>query len=177
MAENTTIARPYAKAAFDFAVEINAINTWTEMLTFAAEVAKNDRVASMLAGSERSQVVSDFFISICGEQLDEKGQNLIKVMAQNERLGVLPDVVELYLEFVADYAQEITAEVTSAAELSEEQQQKVSASLEQRLARKVKLECRVDKSLISGLVIKAGDLVIDSSIKGQLAKLSDTLKA
>lgn len=177
MAENTTIARPYAKAAFDFAVENDAIDKWTEMLTFAAEVAKNEQVMAMLSGAERPQMLCEFFINICGEQLDEKGQNLIKVMAENGRLGVLPDVAELFLEFVAEHAKEITAEVISAVKLSAAQRKDISASLEQRLARKVKLVCRVNKKLIAGFIIKAGDLVIDSTVKGQLNKLSDTLKA
>ncbi|BDM66192.1 ATP synthase subunit delta [Shewanella sp. NFH-SH190041] len=177
MAELTTIARPYAKAAFDFAVEHQAVEKWAEMLGFAALVSENDTMQPLLTGAMASSELAQLFISICGEQVDTHGQNLIKVMAENGRLEVLPAVAKLYVEFRHEWAKEVEAEVVSAIELSDEQKQQMSASLEKRLARKVKLNCSIDAGLIAGVIIKAGDLVIDGSVRGKLTRLSDALQS
>ena len=96
MSELTTIARPYAKAAFDFAVEAKAIDSWLEMLVFAAEVSKNETMVGYLSGGASVEQAQEIFLGVCGEQLNEQGQNLLKVMAENERLLVLPQVAEQF---------------------------------------------------------------------------------
>jgi len=177
MAEITTIARPYAKAAFDFALEQNAIESWVEMLNFAALVSENESMKPLLSGSLASSQLAELFIGVCGEQVNEQVQNLLKVMAENGRLVVLPAVVQLFVEMQHEHAKEVEAFVVSATELTSEQQQEMSASLEKRLARKVKLNCSIDASLIAGVIIKAGDLVIDGSVRGKISRLSDTLQS
>ncbi|MCL2919910.1 F0F1 ATP synthase subunit delta [Shewanella litorisediminis] len=177
MAELTTIARPYAKAAFDFAVEKQAVDGWAEMLGFAALVSENETMRPLLAGSMASSALAKLFIDVCGEQLNEHGQNLIKVMAENGRLEVLPAVAQLFAEYRLEWAKEVEADVVSATELSDAQKQQIGVSLEKRLARKVKLNCSVDAGLIAGVIIKAGDLVIDGSVSGKLARLSDKLQS
>ncbi|MCE9688102.1 F0F1 ATP synthase subunit delta [Shewanella sp. AS16] len=177
MAELTTIARPYAKAAFDFAIEQNAVDSWAEMLNFAALVTENDAMQPLLSGALASNKLATLFINVCGEQINEQGQNLIKVMAENGRLKVLPAVSQLFAEYRKEWAKEVEAEVVSASELSSEQQQQISVSLEKRLARKVKLNCSTDTALIAGVVITAGDLVIDGSVSGKLSRLSDKLQS
>lgn len=177
MAELTTIARPYAKAAFDVAVEHNAVDTWAEMLTFAALVSENETMQPLLTGSLASTKLAALFISVCGEQINEQGQNLIKVMAENGRLKVLPAVSELFAQYRNEWAKEVEADVVSAAELSSEQQQQISISLGKRLARKVKLNCSTDAALIASVIIKAGDLVIDGSVRGKLSRLSEKLQS
>ncbi|MCF1437977.1 MAG: F0F1 ATP synthase subunit delta, partial [Shewanella sp.] len=137
MAELTTIARPYAKAAFDFAVEHQTVEKWSEMLGFAALVSENESMQPLLTGDLSSHRLADLFISVCGEHVDKHGQNLLKVMAENGRLGVLPAVAKLYAEFRNEWAKEVEADVVSAIELTEEQQQQISVSLGKRLARKV----------------------------------------
>lgn len=177
MAELTTIARPYAKAAFDFAIEQDAVDSWAEMLTFAALVSENKTMQPLLAGSLASTKLAALFISVCGEQVNVQGQNLIKVMAENGRLKVLPAVSQLFTEYRNEWAKEVEADVVSATELSSEQQQQISISLEKRLARKVKLNCSTDAALIAGVIIKTGDLVIDGSVRGKLSRLSDKLQS
>ncbi|MCH1926585.1 F0F1 ATP synthase subunit delta [Shewanella sp. C32] len=177
MAELTTIARPYAKAAFDFAVEHQAVGAWEEMLSFAALVSENESMKPLLNGALSSDKLADLFIKVCGEQVDVNGQNLIKVMAENNRLGVLPAVAQQFVEYRLEWAKEVEATVTSATELTTEQVQQISVSLEKRLARKVKLNCSVDTGLIAGVIIKAGDLVIDGSVRGKLNRLSDKLQS
>lgn len=177
MSELTTIARPYAKAAFDFAVEANAIDTWYEMLAFAAEVAQNETVKDYLSGGLSVDQVQDLFIQVCGEQINAEGQNFLKVMAENQRLLVLPKVLEQFGQLKAEHDKEISVDVISAVELTADKLTSLSAALEKRLARKVKLNCTVDANVVSGLVIKAGDLVIDGSIRGKLNRLASTLQS
>ncbi|WP_192021812.1 MULTISPECIES: F0F1 ATP synthase subunit delta [Shewanella] len=177
MAEISTIARPYAKAAFDFAVEHKAIEDWAEMLNFAALVSENESIKPLLGGSLASAQLASLFIEICGEQMNAQGHNLIKVMAENGRLEILPTVSLLFAEYRNEWAKEVEATVVSATELSSEQQEQISVSLEKRLARKVKLNCSVDASLIGGVIIKSGDLVIDGSVSGNLSRLSDKLQS
>ena len=131
----------------------------------------------MLSGAIAPETLSETFIAVCGDQLDEAGQNLIKIMAENGRLAVLPDVLEQYIHLRA--AQESTAEVEviSASTLKDAQLAKISAAMEQRLSRKVKLNCKIDKSVIAGVIIRAGDMVIDGSVRGRIERLADVLQS
>lgn len=177
MSELTTVARPYAKAAFDYAVEANAIESWHEMLVFAAEVSKDVTIKDYLSGGASVEQATDIFLKVCDVQLNSNGQNLIKVMAENGRLLVLPQVLAQFSELKAEYEKEISVDVTSAVKLKVAQQKVISAALEKRLARKVKLNCIVDANVVSGLVIKAGDMVIDGSIRGKLSRLATTMQS
>ncbi|EHX4413311.1 F0F1 ATP synthase subunit delta [Shigella flexneri] len=177
MSEFITVARPYAKAAFDFAVEHQSVERWQDMLTFAAEVTKNEQMAELLSGALAPETLAESFIAVCGEQLDENGQNLIRVMAENGRINALPDVLEQFIHLRA--VSEATAEVDviSAAALSEQQLAKISAAMEKRLSRKVKLNCKIDKSVMAGVIIRSGDMVIDGSVRGRLERLADVLQS
>jgi F-type H+-transporting ATPase subunit delta len=175
MYDLVTIARPYAKAAFDFAVEKEQLDQWGEMLTFAVEVAKNEHMKELLNSSMAAEKMAEIFIDVCGEQFDEFGQNLIKVMAENGRLKALPDVCDLFFMLKTEYEKLVEVEVVSATELSEEQKTEISNKLEQRLDRKVQLNCSIDEALLGGVIIRAGDLVIDNSMSGRLSRLSDVL--
>ncbi len=177
MSELTTVARPYAKAAFDFAVEAKAMDSWLNQLAFAAEVAQDETIIGYISGGASVEQAQTLFLNVCGEQVDSQGQNFLKVMAKNERLLVLPQVLEQFIELKAEFEQEVTVDVTSAVEVTAEQKTTLSAALEKRLARKVKLNCFVDVSIVSGLVIKAGDMVIDGSVKGKLNRLATTLQS
>ncbi len=177
MADMTTIARPYAKAAFDFAVEKDQLDQWGQMLSFAAEVANNEQIHELLTSSMSADKLAEVFVAVCGEQVDEFGQNLIKVMAENGRLQALPDVCAEFLLLKQEHEKEITVEVTSATELSDQQKADISSKLETRLERKVQLNCSVDEALLGGVIIRAGDLVIDNSARGRLNRLSDALQS
>ena len=177
MSEFVTVARPYAKAAFDFAVEHQGVDRWQDMLAFAAEVTKNEHMAELLSGAIAPETLAESFIAVCGEQLDDNGQNLIRVMAENGRLKVLPDVLEQFVQLRAASEAIAEVEVTSATALSEEQLSKISAAMEKRLSRKVKLNCKIDKSVMAGIIIRAGDMVIDGSVRGRLERLADVLQS
>lgn len=177
MSELTTIARPYAKAAFDFAVETSAIDHWLAMLAFTAEVSRNQTMHDYLSGGASVEQATELFLQVCGEQIDSQGQNFIKVMAENKRLVVLPQVFEQFSALKAEFEKQITVSVTSATALSAEQESSLSAALEKRLARKVKLDCVIDESVVSGVIIKADDMVIDGSVRGKLDRLASVMQS
>ncbi|WP_372377568.1 F0F1 ATP synthase subunit delta [Vibrio natriegens] len=177
MSDLTTIARPYAKAAFDFAVEKDQLDQWGQMLSFAAEVAKNEQMSELLTSSFSAEKMAEIFVAVCGDQVDANGQNLLKVMAENGRLTALPDVCEQFFILKKEHEKEVDVEVISASELSNEQLANIGSKLEARLERKVKLNCSVDETLLGGVIIRAGDLVIDDSARGRLNRLSDALQS
>ena len=181
MSELTTIARPYAKAVFDFAIEQRSIDKstvkkWEEMLGFLAEVVENDTMKDFLTSSFSAEKLADTVISICGEQVDQYGQNLIRLMAENKRLTVLPIVFKEFQHYVEEYNAIAEVQVTSAQPLSIAQQEKVVAAMEKKLARKIKLNCNIDTSLIAGVIIRTDDFVIDGSSRGQLNRLANELQ-
>ena len=181
MSELTTIARPYAKAVFDFAIEQRSIDKstvkkWEDMLGFLAEVIENDTMKDFLTSSFSAEKLADTVISICGEQVDQYGQNLIRLMAENKRLTVLPIVFKEFQHYVEEYNAIAEVQVTSAQPLSIAQQEKVAAAMEKKLARKIKLNCNVDTSLIAGVIIRTDDFVIDGSSRGQLNRLANELQ-
>jgi F-type H+-transporting ATPase subunit delta len=177
MSEVITVARPYAKAAFDVAVEHKALDKWLEMLSFAVAVANNDTVQGLLHGSLGTEKLGDLFVQICGDQLNEQGQNLIKVMAENGRLGVLPAVLAEFVALKSELDKQLDASVCSASPLSDADVAKIQASLEKRYGRTVNLNFSIDPSLMAGLVIKAGDDIIDASIRNKLNRLAEALQS
>lgn len=177
MSEYITVARPYAKAAFDFAVEQQNLDGWLQMLTFAAEVSRNEDVMNLLSSSTAADKLAEMFIAICSNQLDEYGQNFIKVMAENKRLATLPEVLEQFVLYKSERESTTDVEVISADELNEDQLAKITAAMEKRLSKKVMLKCKIDKSVMAGIIIRAGDMVIDGSIRGRLQRLADTLQS
>ncbi len=177
MSELITVARPYAKAAFYFAVEHQSIERWQQMLAFAATVARNEQMADLLSGALAPEALSASFIAVCGDQSDEHGQNLIKVMAENGRLTALPAVLEQFIHLRDAYEATAEVEVISASTLSDGQLTNISTAMEKRLSRKVKLNCKIDKSVMAGVIIRAGDLVIDGSVRGRLERLADALQS
>ena len=177
MSDLITVARPYAKAAFDFAVEHQSIERWQKMLAFAAEVARNEHMAELLSGALAPDALSASFNAVCGDQLDEPAQNLIKVMAENGRLTALPAVLDQFIQLRDAHEATAEVDVISASTLSDDQLTKISTAMEKRLSRKVKLNCKIDKSVMAGVIIRSGDLVIDGSVRGRLERLADVLQS
>ncbi|MGT3005401.1 F0F1 ATP synthase subunit delta [Pasteurella multocida] len=176
MSELTTISRPYAKAAFDFAIEQNAVEKWANMLHFSSELIKDETMQTFLKSSLSAGKLADTVISICGEQLDQYGQNLIRLMAENKRLEVLPAIYQAFQHYVEEHQKVAEVQVISAQPLNATQEQKIASAMEKRLARKVKLNCSSDSSLIAGVIIRTDDFVIDGSSRGQLSRLANELQ-
>ncbi|MGE0080765.1 MAG: F0F1 ATP synthase subunit delta [Thiohalomonadaceae bacterium] len=176
MAEITTIARPYAQAVFKLASEQKALKRWSEMLGRAAAVAADPEMAKVIDNPRfsRSQVV-DIILGVCGKGLDEYGQNMVRVLADNGRLNLLPEIAALYEIERAQAEGTIEAEVVTAMELTDGQKKDLAAALKKRLGREVSLNVKVDGSLLGGAIIRAGDMVIDGSAISRLEKLGAEL--
>lgn len=175
MSELTTVARPYAKAAFDFALEQGQLDKWQEMLQFAALAAENDDVNDFVNSSLATNKIADTFIAICDKQLDQYGQNFIRVMADNKRLSALPAVYQGFLALRAEHESVKEVFVTSATALTEAQEAKIAKAMKAKLNSEVRIVTQVDSSLIAGAIIRYDDTVIDGSSKGQLNRLSQEL--
>ncbi|WP_297528154.1 F0F1 ATP synthase subunit delta [Thiohalobacter sp.] len=176
MAELTTIARPYALAVFKLAREQQALDRWADMLGLAAVVAADAEMSRLIDNPRLTErQLADLFIEICGDGLDAQGRNMIRVLAENRRLKALPEIHRLYLALKSEAEGAIQAELVSARPVSEVQKQAILESLKKRFGRDVELDCRIDESLVGGAVIRAGDLVIDGSVRGKLARLATAL--
>lgn len=175
MSELTTIARPYAKAAFDFALEQGQLDKWQAMLQFSALVAENDDVRGFIGSSLATTKIADDFLAICAEQLDQYGQNFIRVMAENKRLMALPAVYQGFLELRANYEAVKEVFVTSASKLTKAQETKIAKAMKAKLNSDVRIIANVDSTLLAGAIIRYDDTVIDGSSKGQLNRLRKEL--
>lgn len=173
MAEKSTIARPYAEAVFALAKEQSKLKDWSDVLNTAAIVVSNADMQALISNTNVSKdQVASMILDICGKNFSAEGKNLIKLLAENRRLTLLEEIAAQYEELRAEEEKTIDAEVVSAFEVSAAQQKQIAEKLKARLGREVSLSCRVDPTLLGGAIIKAGDLVIDGSTKGQIQKLS-----
>jgi len=178
MAETTTLARPYAKAAFEVALQDKALDQWSKMLGLSAAVAGQESVNAVLKDPSLSSAqIADSFVSVCGDDLDEKGKNFVRLLAENKRLLLLPEVAELYEILKANQEKSVDVEITTAFEISSEIADKLADALKSRLEREINLATNVDQSILGGAVIRAGDTVIDSSVRGKLTKLAESINS
>ena len=176
MADNASIARPYAKAVFDLATEENQHDDWTSALDALATIAQDDDFVDVVVSPQvKPEQLEKLVVDIVGDKLPNGGDNFIKLLAQNGRLEVLPDVQQQYALLLADSRKSIEAEVLTARPLSDDQKTKLTEALQVRLGVTVSITETVDESLIGGAIIKAGDLVIDGSAKGRVEKLATAL--
>jgi F-type H+-transporting ATPase subunit delta len=176
MSQVTTVARPYANAAFEFARDKNALADWSGFLSFMAAVVQDAQMGSMLDDPRLTkQQRAGLLLRVCGDQLDEYASNLVKLLAENGRLTVIPGIAAEFEMLRAEHEGTIEATVRSAKDIPAAQQKKIIQSLEKRLQKKVALKCEIDPTLIGGAVIKAGDLVIDGTLKTRLSKLNAAL--
>ena len=176
MAESLTIARPYAQAAFLFASEHHTLKDWSEMLQLLAGVAADPAMAEMIDNPQLTdKQLSDLFISIGGERIDGKCHNFIRLLAENGRLQLLPEIAALFEIQRRAAENTVQAQMVTAYPASESQKDAVIAALKKRLERDIELECTTDSSLLGGAIIRAGDLVIDGSVRGKLERLGTAL--
>lgn len=173
MQDKTTIARPYAQAVFETASDDNKLTEWSEMLGLLETVVTDPQMQAVLTNPKLDTVaLSDFVLGVCGESLTETGGNFVEVLADARRLSVIPEINRLFEQLRAEAEGVIEVAVTSAYELAADQQATISEAMTKRLGRKVEITNDVDDSLIGGVVIRAGDSVIDASVKGRLKALA-----
>jgi F-type H+-transporting ATPase subunit delta len=178
MAERTTTARPYAKAIFALARQNDRLAETSAGLLRAAEAVIDPRVHALLGSPHVTPPqLAELVSGIAGVALDDNGRNFISLLAQNRRLGFLPEIAALYEQMKSEVENAMDVEVISATALDADQQSRYAAALRKKLGRSVRLHTKVDGSLLGGAVLKAGDLVIDGSIKGRLERLATELTA
>ena len=178
MAELSTLARPYAKAAFEFAADAGDLQGWSKSLSTAGAVAEQQAVVKFLSSpnataAQQAAAVND----ICGDALSVTGQNFIAILSENRRLQLLPHISHQFEIMKANREKAVDVEVVSAYELDAVQQKTLSDALGAKLKRNINMQVSFDKSLLGGAVIRAGDTVIDGSIRGRLAKLAESLNS
>lgn len=176
MAEISTLARPYAQAAFKRAKEANAAQNWSDSLTFLALLVQDEALAGIVANPRvNKQNTAQLVLDICQDQIHDEAKNLLKVLIENDKLPLLPQISVMFEQYRADDEGYVNVELQSAYPLTKAEQGKYVAMLEKFLHKKVNASVSVDKSLIGGILAKAGDKVIDGSVRGQLHQLAKRL--
>ena len=175
MAQAITLARPYARAAFELAHAAGSMDAWSQALAFAAAVAADPRVAGF-GNDPRIQPAQLVALHLpAGMAADAPFAHFLADMAEQRRLALLPEVAELYEAFKRESESQLLVKVTSAMTLDAAQAELLKASLKRRFKREIELETRVDASLLAGVVIDTGAEVIDGSARGRLAQLASAL--
>jgi len=176
MAENTTAARPYAHAVFELAQGSGDLQGWSDQLAFLTAVVRDPTMRAVLdSPTATRKELGDLVIKVAEEQIEDQGRNLVRLLADNGKLPLLPDIAELYEDYRASAEGKIQAELVAARQVNKTQRAALVEALERRLGREVELTVRQDKSLIGGAIIYAGNLVIDGSLRGRLQELAGTV--
>ncbi|MFK7855099.1 MAG: F0F1 ATP synthase subunit delta [Granulosicoccus sp.] len=172
MADFTTAARPYAKAVFELAQETSQFDAWSGRLSFWSALVTNPDMSQRLeAPGLTHQDRAGMIEAVAGDEMDDQSRNFVRLLSENNRVALLPDIFGIYESLRAEAEGEIEATVTSAFELTDQQRDSITNALSKRLDRKVRIVNVVDTDLIGGAIIRAGDLVIDGSLKGRVENM------
>jgi F-type H+-transporting ATPase subunit delta len=175
--DSTTIARPYAEAAFDVARDQGGLDAWSKALNMLAAIVEDPQVSDQVGNPNvPRETLRDLIFAVAGDGLTTPVQNLVRLLAQNKRLSVIPDVARLFdqLKTAAEGLRHVR--VQSAFAVSADEQTALAATLKKHFGSEVELSVEQDESLIGGIKIHAGDIVIDGSIRGKLEQLSNELQ-
>ena len=170
----TTVARPYAIGAFEYALATQSLPAWEKLLHMAALLTE-DRDMSQLLMNPHVLVADhvELYCDLLKILLDKDKKNFIYLLAEKKRLGILPGIYALFKRYQAEYEKTLEVEVISAVSLDTEYQNKLKSALTERLKKQIALRCTIDTNLLGGVMIKAGDTVIDGSIRGQLNRMNE----
>ena len=176
MSSTTTLARPYAKAAFALAQDLDALARWDEMLNLAAAITADPAMAELLDSPQLSRTrAAGMIADLGGEAFDDRFRDYLAVLAGNGRLALLPEITSLFQRLRAEAEKRLQVRVVSAVPLDEEQSKRLRDALARRFERDIELANEIDEALIGGAVVYAGDEVIDGSLRGRLQQLSSSL--
>lgn len=176
MSQAITVARPYAQAAFDEAQKLGELKAWSEMLHSAAAAVVQDDMQSIIKSTKVTTAqLNGLILAICGGKLKATAENFLKLLVESKRLEVLPEILEMFEKLRAEAEKSVDVVVTSAFELNEAQKQKIAAALKVRMGREIKLSCDTNRELLGGIIIRAGDKVIDGSARTRLSELAVAL--
>ena len=178
MAELSTLARPYAKAAFEYAVDNNQLAPWYEQLAIVAAVAADEGMAGVLNNpSLTAAQQANKLGEVCGEAVSAELRNFIAILADNKRLALLPEIYTLFAQYKANREKTVDVEVISAFDLADSARDRLADVLGKKLERRVEMRASTDSNLLGGVLIRAGDLVIDGSVRGKLDKLAEAMNS
>lgn len=178
MAELRTLARPYARAVFELAHQAGTLPQWSQTLRTLAATVSDSLVAALLTDPRLSRhELASVLIAALGDKLDGAARNLVQLLAENHRLAAVPAIAEEYEALRAEAERRVEVEITTAAAVAEPEAQALVGAVRKRLAREVQVAWKTDPALIAGAVIRAGDLVIDGSVAGELAQLRQLVAA
>lgn len=170
----TSIARPYALAAFEYALAQNSLPAWEEFLQTAAVVAQDPLIVRFMASPEVNKAqLAELLCDVLKSEMDTQKSNFISLLAEHKRFAVIPEIAEQFKQHREEHEKKMTVEVVSAVALDAEQKAKLAQALTKRLKLQVALQCSVDSSLLGGAIIRAGDHVIDGSVRGKLNRLNE----
>lgn len=174
--ESTTIARPYAEATFARALETDSVDRWAEMLDLLQQLVTNPDVAGLISGHrlEREQMTS-LLLDVAGDQFTDEGRNLVRILVEADRLEVVPEINGLYTDLRNAHQGALEVSVSSAYVLKPDQEKELADALSKKLGREIHITSKKDPDLIGGVKIRAGDMVIDGSVAGQLKQLANEL--
>jgi F-type H+-transporting ATPase subunit delta len=176
MAENATLARPYARAAFEHALNGNQLAAWGTFLSGAKAAVSDERVSRLIGHPHvKAADLVALIAEVSGASADEAAKNFLQLLASNGRVDLLPEIADQFELLRAEKENTVDVELVSAVALSAEQQQKFQAALAKRLQRSVRLHLAIDPSLLGGAVVRAGDFVIDGSLKGRVERLGTAI--
>jgi F-type H+-transporting ATPase subunit delta len=176
MADLSTLARPYAKAVFELARDNRQLKEWSAQLMAMAEAVTDPQLRRLIGhpALDRSQL-AEVFGKVLAKDLNNEGQALLKLLTENGRLKSAGFIAQQYEALRAEAESRVDVEVTSAAAVEPAQRDTLAAAIKKRLSRDVAIEWKTDEALVAGAVIRAGDLVIDGSVRGELERLSTAL--
>lgn len=176
MSELITLARPYAVAAYKYAKEAGKTQEWNDELVFLSQLMADPRLQQAATNPKvRREDFTSAFLDLCGSHLQDDAQNFVRLLIQNQRLSLLGEIADLYGQYRAEDEGYIDVDVASAFDVTAEESNKLTKTLEANLGKKVRLKVRIDPELIGGVYIRAGDRVIDASVRGQIERLAKSL--
>jgi F-type H+-transporting ATPase subunit delta len=174
--ESTTIARPYAEAIFSRALETQGLDLWSDMLGLLSSVVQDPAIAGLVASPKLNRdQLAELLLEIGGGRLSTEGQNLVKLLVDNGRAAVLPEIARLFETMKSEQEGAVDVQVSSAFPVKPAEEQALAEALKRKLGRDVRITSEIDPELIGGVRVRAGDLVIDGSVSGQLQQLAHAL--
>ncbi|MDR5903944.1 F0F1 ATP synthase subunit delta [Franzmannia qiaohouensis] len=178
MAETSTVARPYAKAAFEYARDHQALTTWSEWLNVLGQVVAHSELKKVLSSPKLTDARKvELLIEVADIKLDDDARRFLETLASQDRLAALTSVAAQFEALRADHEQRVDVTVVSAYALEDKQQKKLASALKKRLNREISITTQVDPALLGGVILRAGDTVIDGSVRGRLNRLRESLYA
>ena len=173
MSELSTLARPYAEAVFKRAKETESSQEWSDTLAFLAAIMQDESLAAIVNNPRVEQdKLTQLLQDICQDQMTGEANNFLKLLIENGRLSLAPQIAELFENYKAEDEGYVDVDVITAFALTKAEEKSFATSLKKKLNKQVNISASVDKSLIGGFLVKAGDTVIDGSISAQLQQLA-----